>query len=124
LVDDGGDDGLVGGAGEVDMGVLVLELTLEGLGIDEDPSARISMLPSVKIWKPSVLENAIRWVLSRWPLALDQALYWNVEHYPTESAGRSNVAEPLAASRSFIIVYGSDCRSYRTKSVRSIKSAT
>ncbi|KAJ7330825.1 hypothetical protein DFH08DRAFT_814916 [Mycena albidolilacea] len=115
LVDDDGDDGLVGDAGGVDMGVLVLELTLEELGIDEDPSARISMLPSVKTWKPSVLENAIRWVLSRWPLALDQALYWNVEHYPTERAGRSNVAEPLAASRSFIIVYGSDCRSYRTK---------
>jgi hypothetical protein len=65
LVDDVGDDGLFGGAGGVGMGVLVLELMLEELGINEDPSARISMLPSVKIWKPSVLENAIRWVLSQ-----------------------------------------------------------
>jgi hypothetical protein len=51
-------------------------------------------------------------------------LFWNVEQYPTERAGRVNVTEPSAVTTPLKMRYGSVCLSYRTKKVRSIEPAT
>jgi hypothetical protein len=58
-----GTDELFNDAGGIDTGALVVGPAPEELGIDEDATARISMLPEVKVTMPSVVEKAMKWVL-------------------------------------------------------------